>query len=338
MSVTGYTGLTKDTDTAISFPALDTNGHSGKHLLLGRMLMHGMPVDRFNGQFLYAYETGTAERRLHADLGCDTYAGAKRPVAIEFHPAMYHRLCSCYKIPTPAGSSADHLAQAVFHLNSTLEELEEADYETERREEPPYEPANIHLHSWRSLQDHTTKTAQYLRHHSWLQKWAQPRLDQMQQHLERMRKELLPHLNVTAIEEAASQLRSSAPSPAYYKDWHTWRNRKEDDPTPFSSPDDAVCSLENLYIKDPTSDPIIGKPVPKRSRHLLSLRLPPIADWYSDDWAADPLTTWEVAVTAAYQISTNWETGRVLLIAPDHITEELFCSARDLDVVELPHD
>lgn len=128
--------------------------------------------------------------------------------------------------------------------------------------------------------------------------------------------------------------------------WHAWKHRAswswhrlEDNDFAVSSvvrdafgrrrkgrpeTEAAFDELVAGWIREARSQAALHGEAP---RQLLAVKIPTVEKEDYEERAHDPLTTWETAVIATYQVAANWPAGTVALLVPHPIGEHLISGA-----------
>ncbi|MFD5597158.1 hypothetical protein [Streptomyces griseorubiginosus] len=296
---------------------------------IGLMGRYGIPIGRFYGQPMDAV-TWADDSFLHSNPACraPAKAGPGETHRVRFGAFFAARMCGCCRVETADADAG--LLSAVVDLLSLCEGLEEEDEEVENRQDRNYVPdflgPNFNWDHWRYLQFLLMVTTDGLRAHPWLHSWARPVLARAAVYAERRCEEQRPLIDTTSIERAADTLRQREGSTEHLAQaWQAWRQRR--DSFCNASPDHD-CYDKNTRRRPP------GSAVGGHSATTveISVQLPPLgADW-DGSRLVETLSTWELAVIAAYKTAADWAGSIVTLAAPSVVAQELLSPARGLDV------
>ncbi|WP_328545552.1 hypothetical protein [Streptomyces platensis] len=305
--------------------------------LLMTMVGYGMPVDRFAGQLLAVYVDGE-QSVVHRDAGCSKirqgFPGTEETVG--FSREVARRMCSrCFTYEFPARSR--QLTHAVAVLITALDTLAEEDDEIDPE---VLHPGLADLERWRDTQHCMSDALRCAAPYPWLSQWAEPLLARLAMHVERRRWDLQVFLNVEEIERRVSvpQDEVEVSREQLHKTWLDWRQRWTDEwSVTMPSPDHWSVGGAQEMLRSALSReaPSVEGSVPLTAR--LRLQVPPLefAEW-DCGFQIDPLTDWELAVIAAYQVDADWGSGHITLAVPRSIADEMLRPARNLDITELP--
>ncbi|SOE09025.1 hypothetical protein SAMN06272775_0103 [Streptomyces sp. 2323.1] len=306
------------------------------------MMGYNIPVDRFLGQPLVVYADGRGV--LHGDVSCWNLRHVAPGVAetVSFSRELSRRMCAlCFSFDFPPESR--QLTHALAALISALDTLAEEDDEEVDPEvlHPAGRVAGLaDLESWRHTQHWMSDALCSAAPYPWLSQWAEPRLARLAMHVERRRWDLQTFLNVEEIERRVSvpQDEGEVSQEKLHKTWLHWRQRWDAEyPVTIPSPDHwSAGGAQGMRRSTPSRKASLAEgATPLTVRLRLQVPLLEFAEW-DCGLHIDPLTHWELAVIAAYQVDADWGSGHVTLAVPRSIADEMLRPARSLDIVEVP--
>ncbi|MEU9047718.1 MULTISPECIES: hypothetical protein [unclassified Kitasatospora] len=243
-----------------------------------------------------------------------------------------------------------------------VEELEEDfDDEAWERYSRARETRRDRHEHWRRLDTYLLKSNNALRAFPVLRPWAEPLQARLAEVIDEERRAFAALVQpVPLVEAAAVRLLSEpelTPGPAFAglgadaatvvrRAWREWEHRAswswhrlEDNGFAVSSVVDdafgrrrkgrldAEAAFERLvagWIREARRQAALHGEAP---RQLLAVKIPPVEKEPCEERARDPLTRWEAAVIATYQVAADWPAGTVALLVPHLIGEHLIAGA-----------
>jgi len=264
--------------------------------------------------------------------------------------------------PDPVGSSAEGIEE-----DGSKDEFDHEAWDRYERARAIRHQHHVH---WRRLQSYMLRSNEAVAAHPFLRSWAEPLQAELAKVIDAERRSLTAMLQPAALLDAAgvplvarptfmpgpqfATLGGDAPK-VFAKAWSEWSHqaqwswhRLEDNSFAVSSVvrdaigrrrkgrDEAVSGFEGLVEQWIASARREASRYDDEPRQLLAVGIPGVARDQIDGRDRDPLTRWEGAVIATYQIAVNWPNGTIALLAPRVVADHLIAGAtRDLPVERL---
>ncbi|MER6080900.1 hypothetical protein [Streptomyces sp. NPDC001833] len=223
---------------------------------------------------------------------------------------------------------------------------------------------------WRDTQDRLVSAAEGLAACPWLRPWAEARMEAQAELAEQQRRLLTRFYVPRMLAEAAGVALLPAPTASadagfgifageapmvLRKVWQAWHAAARWDAKPLGmaalaaeevlhealgrrrkgreEAEDSLARLTAAWVEQArllAAEQSAGRPW-----RLIAVRIPPRRRYPHGGGVHDPLTSWELAVVAVYQVAVDWYGGTAALWVPQGIGEQLLAAEPSMEAVDL---